>query len=540
MNNLLPKDLFYIALSFFIVAFGQPSSFPICALLTQLGAYALFWYSLRRINEQKIHFLIALLWFAGIQLIQLSWMSAIEYQGFYIYVVYAGLALGIGLQFAILTIATLRIKQSAWLHAIIIASFWTLFEWSRLYFFTGFPWNPVGLASAANLYSAQMAAASGIYGLSFWLILTNVIALDAFKQKFALGSCLVWAMTAGLPFFAGYMHIAEYENSEIHHKANVLLVHTALTPDQKLPGRTNENPIVQSFLNWEGLLETLSPYQNEKIDLIVFPETTIALWAKYPLYPYESVLASFFKRFDGEHLENFPEAEEERVGNLFWLKAISKIFNADVVAGLDDIDDRGSDEAKSYNAAFHISPLNPEVRRYEKRILLPGAEYLPFSLLESIAGYYGIHGSFTPGTQVKIFQSKDGWKFGIAICNEEIYTYIGREARRLGAQCLISIHNDVWYPHSSLASQHFQHGRMRAIENGFPLLRSTNVGETVAVDAFGRVSSKKHEKLWEAGAVQAEINIMSFVTPYRVWGDNLIIIISLLGGVIGLVVLYKN
>ena len=48
-------------------------------------------------------------------------------------------------------------------------------EWIRLFFLTGFPWNPIGLALTTNDYSVQIASFSGIYGLSFWIILTNII-----------------------------------------------------------------------------------------------------------------------------------------------------------------------------------------------------------------------------------------------------------------------------------------------------------------------------------------------------------------------------
>ena len=95
----------------------------------------------------------------------------------------------------------------------------------------------------------------------------------------------------------------------------------------------------------------------------------------------------------------------------------------------------------------------------------------------------------------------------------------------------MNVTNDGWYPYSRLPEQHFIHGRMRAIENGVPLLRACNTGVTAGVDSLGRTiarfeNSEGNFEL-EKGALYIPLNLYSFSTLYTFWGDVLILILSL-------------
>ena len=123
--------------------------------------------------------------------------------------------------------------------------------------------------------------------------------------------------------------------------------------------------------------------------------------------------------------------------------------------------------------------------RYEKRILLPIAEYIPFNWVKKFALKYGIADSFTPGLEAKVFQM-GRVKTGVSICYEETFGNLMRANRAKGADLLINLTNDAWYPDSRLPSVHYLHGRLRAVELGIPLLRSCNTGVTCGIDALGR------------------------------------------------------
>lgn len=106
-----------------------------------------------------------------------------------------------------------------------------------------------------------------------------------------------------------------------------------------------------------------------------------------------------------------------------------------------------------------------------------------------------------------------------------------RNGRQKGAELFVNVTNDGWYPFSRLPEQHFIHGRVRAIENGVPLLRACNTGITAGVDSLGRTVARfeNNEGKFELerGALYVPLDLYAFSTLYTFWGDALILILSL-------------
>ena len=184
-----------------------------------------------------------------------------------------------------------------------------------------------------------------------------------------------------------------------------------------------------------------------------------------------------------------PFGNEQKVSNAFWAQAIANYFNAELIAGMDEEDKL---EKKYYSAAFHFIPGGSQINRYEKQVLVPLAEYLPFEWCRSFVAYYGIEEFFTQGQECKVFNHKI--PLSISICYEETFSNLIRDGRVKGARLFVNVTNDNWYPSSRLAAQHFDHGRLRAIENGVPLVRACNSGITAAVDSLGRTVAQMDEK----------------------------------------------
>ena len=211
---------------------------------------------------------------------------------------------------------------------------------------------------------------------------------------------------------------------------------------------------------------------------------------------------------------------------------IANFFHAEVVAGLDSQDFESETDIRNYNAALHFIPEAIKIQnRYEKRVLLPLAEYLPFDFLRPLVKHYGIIDFFTHGKEAKVFHGKI--PFSISICYEETFSDLIREGRLKGSELFVNVTNDSWYPDSKLPIQHFTHGRLRAVENGVPLVRSCNSGLTAAVDCFGRIvsaygniSDRSFE--WLSGSLSIPINKDKFKTLYTFWGDSGIIGLSLM------------
>ena len=189
----------------------------------------------------KGRFLLATGGWYCIQLIQLSWFISHPY--LYIYAVYFLLAALIGLQFGFLGMCITVKEINNPFSLLAIAGFWTLMEWGRLFVLSGFSWNPAGMALTSNIYSLQLASVAGIYGLSFWVIFVNLLAVKAWTGKHKLGYAFLWAIAAAFPYAFGAMHLHYHQEAFLDEEKreknplNVVLVQTAF-PLRKpfLPG----------------------------------------------------------------------------------------------------------------------------------------------------------------------------------------------------------------------------------------------------------------------------------------------------------------
>lgn len=479
-------------ISFLIVAFGQSAWIPLLGPLAAACGYALFWRTL-----QERRFWPATIWFTAVQLVQISWLATPDYMPPILFLVYALLAFAMGLQFGLITRLIDR--------PLALAGGWVLFEWSRLFLFTGFPWNPVGLSLAANHYSIQFASLFGVYGLSFWVILVNALALRK--------TWTPWAICALLPYVFGFVQEQIVPPAREH--LSVALVQPGLLPDEKMPLREHLDQFIPALQQWERICQILKP--TKPIELIVFPEAAFPLGVHGAYYHQRAVASLWKKCFESE----LPPVECTKMSNGQIAQQLAEHFGAQVIIGFDDYELK-----HSYNAAFLFSPHAQTPERYEKRMLVPGGEYIPAIAAQFASTHFGIQSSFEAGNKPKLFSSRV--PIGISICSDEVYSGVIRELRVQGAELLVSISNDGWYPRSRLARQHFEHGRLRAAENGVPLLRSCNTGITGAIDCFGNAIATLPEGDQLKDILYLDLPLRSFPTLYSWWGDRAILLLSLI------------
>lgn len=531
---------FYLFLSFIIVAFGQPAWFGVLGFFAAFIGYALFWKAMFFFEKRTHQFALATLWFAAVQCLQLSWMTSYKYQGPYILIVYGFLSLAIGLQFGLLSWFIAWVKPLSWLRMLAIASLWVIFEWLRLYFISGFGWNPVGMALSSHHFSMQLAVIWGVYGLSFWVVFVNLLGFRALFLKRSSLSIGVWIALAAFPYFFGYVHQHLQKTSFKNAKPlSVVLVQTALSPEQKRAFPPFKGPSISPFVQWFRILEFVKSEKRANLDLIVLPEGALPFGAFRPMYFLDEVRLIWEKVFGPGSAKNFPPIQEPYafkntklygddvvVSNIFWAQALANQYEAEVILGLDKND---QDSQKSYNSAFFFKPHNTDFLSYEKRVLVPLGEYIPYKWAKGLAKRFGITDSFSPGELAKLFIGK--LALGISICNEETYPYLLRSMRKMGADFFVNISNDVWFPESKLPDQHFEHGRLRAVENGVSVVRSCNTGITGAVDCFGRIIKKFDSDLIStehlAGAIFIQVPTQNYKTLYTFWGDKFILSVSL-------------
>lgn len=535
-----------LLLSFLIVAFGQPAWSGWLGLIAAAGGFACFWRVLLDIHHAKERFCIAMGWYAAIQVVQLSWFISHPY--LYIYGVLLFCALLMGAQWGLLA---LWIKPQNLQHPFqlfALAGLWTLLEWSRLFILSGLPFNPVGLSLTGALYPLQLASIGGVYGLSFWVILTNLIFLRAWMSPQPLSRWIVPAVIVLMPYGLGWSHL--YLHRQLAQKGenlSVVLVQSALPIEENVTFQSAEEARQFVLQEWRQVLATLKKQIGQTIDLMVLPEYLVPYGTYHYVFPVKEVQGLFQEIF-GNVAEAFPSQESpyitlfakgQLVSNAYFAQTLANFFNAHVVIGLEDnvYVDEQAQKAETYSAAFHFIPHTNELpSRYEKQILVPMGEYIPFNWCRQLAAQYGIRGSFTCGQQAKIFAGPI--PFGASICYEEMYGNLMRQNRVQGAELLVNLTNDGWYPHSRLPKQHFDHARLRTVENGIPLARACNTGVTGAIDSLGQIIGVIGEDHMQgqdlADSIRLDIPLYHYHTFYSRFGDLPIITFSCLFIIIGL------
>lgn len=512
------------------MAWGQPARIGWLGGLAAVFGYALFFASLPKHISRWHRFFTGALWFAAIQAVQLSWMTSIEFQGYYILFVYAALALAVGAQFGLLALLVTSRERLSVFRILSLASLWTLLEWGRLFFFCGFSWNPVGLALTYFHSSLQFASFLGIYGLTFWTLMTNLACFRLFKTGFSLRTFVGVCLLAVAPYLYGSAHLALHPSRGID--ISVALIQTDLLPSEKVPCPGRASEFVPPLVQWKRILKSLQQEGKKSWDMIVFPEAALPLSSSIALYPISAVHEVFVRELGPGIEKSYPPLEapfaEKRgaegfaelcVSNLFCCQTLANHFEAEVVAGLDHID---REEKKNYNSVFYLTPRNGPIQRYDKQVLLPLAEYLPWEWIKPLSKSYGISEFFTQGSGPQVFGEKIS--FSPSVCYEETFPSVMREGRITGAELFVNLTNDNYYPRSSLHLQHLYHARVRAAENGIPLIRSCNAGVSAVIDSHGRILHSLEEG--QGNILSARVNTRTIPTLYVLWGDGAIILLS--------------
>ncbi len=532
--------------SFLIVAFGQPAWNWWLSLLSASIGFALFWRMLVDFQRAQSRFWISALWFTAVQLVQLSWFVSHPY--WYIYGVYIGISLVLGLQFGIIGLLINPAKIAQLSRLCVIAALWTIMEWSRLFFMSGFSLNPVGLALAGNVLSLQTASLGGVFALSFLVIITNLLALHAWLTNFKPANTLSWVIVAMIPYLYGGIHLLYHRNNMSSNEKffDTILVQPAFPAEESLKFQNWEEWLAFVVKEWEQILKITLPHKNDQpVDLIALPEAVVPFGTYTFVYPYEIVRETFLRIYGEKSLDSLPPLEipwavshatdkgvKWYVSNAFWAQGIANYFEAPIVAGLEDAEDIADGNREYYAAAVYFKPFSHSVdhafqpSRYAKRILLPMGEYIPFDFVKSLAAQYGVVGSFTHGKNAVVWECNNV-PFGISICYEETFGNLIRENRQLGASLLLNLTSDIWYPDSKLVRQHLEHARLRTVENGFALIRACNTGITCAIDSLGKdiavLGSDDVERQRLSASIRAKVPLYHYHTPYTYYGDKAII-----------------
>ncbi len=377
--------------------------------------------------------------------------------------------------------------------ALIAAPFiWVALEFAQTHLpDIGFPWNLLGYAVSGNVAVVQLAALTGIYGLSFlvaaagaylaWIILN----LERTRERRVRWPLLVLIAAAGTGISVAGRIVPEPETK-----------HTAVLVQSNLPQA--------AFYGRDWI-------QEHSADLQALEELSVGSGAKNPgLVIWPEVPAPFYfldKRF--------AEMAERIARNS------ASHFLAGVVEWKPDARTAAQTSGRAafapYNSAVLLSAEGKREFSYDKIHLVAFGEYVPWRRWLSFAGkLLDMVSDFRAGTEPRVGQLPGG-KFGVIICFEAVFPNEVRRFTVSGAELLINISNDGWFGRSAAPDQHLEMARVRAVENRRWLLRATNTGHTVSVDPYGRIVARLAPDT--RGTLVAPYDFRSDLTLYVRWGD---------------------
>jgi apolipoprotein N-acyltransferase len=368
--------------------------------------------------------------------------------------------------------------------ALFLAPFlWVPLEMARGFPFD-FPWDPLGTVLVNNIPLTRIATATGVYGLSFEIVLVTTAFAAAFlvdprRRRLVLVAAIV---VAGL-----------LQAGELVQPPKLAADRTARLVQANIPILNADQWTPQYFQDTLRELSDLSVPRSGELgpnepapDLVVWPESPAPFFANDA---------------------NFRAAVSE----------VARRAHATVVVGSLGVPNAAQPTSQLYNSAAVIAPSGDWVARYDKIHLVPFGEYVPFKRVFTFAGKLTREvGDFVPGESRQPL-ALGNYKMGVFICYEAVYPGEIREFAKNGAQVLVNISDDAWFGETAAPVQHLNQARMRAIENNRWLLRATDTGITGAIDPFGRVVAQAPRN--QRTAIDVPYSVVTGTTFYTRHGN---------------------
>lgn len=381
----------------------------------------------------------------------------------------------LGLYVGLYSLAVVWLRELIPRYGIFFAPcFWVALEWFRTQLLSGLPWCLLGYSQYRELDLIQVADHTGVYGISFLIVLVNV----AFAELF------LWIM----PFFRGFhpvklpwellttaaacMVLSWFYSSVVlsardlgHHKPSITV------------GIVQPN--IDQAVKWDASFRDETMRRFDRLTAQLGTGTDLVVWP-------EAATPFIFEREKEYQLQLIAWAERAQAPILLGSPAL-----------------RFYPDRRPYllNSAYLVGKDGTVLGRYDKHHLVPFGEYIPLKssllffldkLVEGIGDFEAGLGPTTLSFNPKSWDSvrsigTRSVKFGVAICYEVIFPDLVRQFAANGAEFLVTITNDGWFGPSSAPAQHFAMVVFRSVENHLAFARAANTGISGFIDPFGQI-----------------------------------------------------
>lgn len=350
--------------------------------------------------------------------------------------------------------AAVRVSRTKGIGRVLVfAAAWTLFEWVRSWAFSGFPWNLIGSVWTFSDAMIQTSAFIGTYGLG---LLTLIAA--AMPAALVPGDRPGEAVAGPRPLVAALMALALAWAGGAARLA--LAGPAASAPDVRL---RLVQPNIPQTEKWKPELRGQHFLSQVRMSSLPGePPPTHVIWAE--------AAASFFLAETPEALALLAEATPEK-----GLAIVGTLRRS-----------LPGEPHQVWNSLLAIDRTGHVAASYDKSHLVPFGEYVPFRSLLGVSSVAAGTADFSAGSGIATLSLPGLPEVSPLICYEVIFPAAVAD-RGERPRWLLNLTNDGWYGHSPGPYQHFASARLRAVEEGLPLVRVANTGISAIVDAHGRV-----------------------------------------------------
>jgi apolipoprotein N-acyltransferase len=329
----------------------------------------------------------------------------------------------------------------------------------------------------------QLASITGLYGVSYLLFLSNTVFFD-FLNHFRSDKSINWypfivlAVTVLLTLVYGFIRIHQYH--QLQSNARILkvgLIQANFTP---------------SDVEKTGFDKTHEIYM-ELSRLAVERGAQWIVWSE----------GEFLVALNTPAAKDILNKNSQGLGCPILLGGYGEEYIKDTYI--------------STNSAIHVHPVSGLGQRYDKQILVPFGEYMPYAkALNFIYSKINWTSRFYPGKD-SVVQTIDNIPYAFLICYEAIFPSLARKAVDRGARILINITYDAWFGRTSAPHQHLMLATIRSAEMGVPMIRLATTGITTSVDALGRMGDLS--SLFKQEVLIHSISMVYMPTLYSKIGD---------------------
>jgi len=341
----------------------------------------------------------------------------------------------------------------------------TASEWLRGHLLTGFPWNAFGYALTEPLALAQSISLLGLWGLTFLsvaIFAAPAVLIDDrdVTRRPWLAPVAAVLVLAAMAVFGG-----------------VRLARSPTVPVAGVKLRVMQPNLQQDVrFNYAAKAQVMQKYL-ELSDRATGPQTTGVRDASILIWP-ESAFPFFLTR------------EADAMAQIAELLPRGTVLITGSVRAPEL--PPGMRITRAYNSIYAIDHDGTVLSVYDKLHLVPFGEFLPFQALMEKIGFVQltkVQGGFIPGDRRRAMELPSAPRVLPLICYEAAFPdEIDARDERVG--WIVNLTNDAWFGISTGPYQHLQQTRVRAIEQGLPVVRAANSGISAVIDPLGRIVAR--------------------------------------------------